>query len=127
LLLDAPFGLLDSLTRFELQQLLIELWRRDKKTALMVTHDVDEALFLADRIVCMTDGPEAEVGAILEVKFPRPRERQAVMEHPDYYKLREQLIECLEIHAHQNRKKDPDRAAVTPAATSPPPNSDHKQ
>src|SRR5215213_3375470 len=62
LLLDEPFGMLDSLTRFELQQVLIELWRKDKKTALMVTHDVDEALFLSDRIVMMTNGPEAEVG-----------------------------------------------------------------
>ncbi len=88
LLLDEPFGMLDSLTRMELQQVLIELWRKDKKTALMVTHDVDEALFLADRIVCMTNGPEARVGDILEVRFPRPRERRAVLEHPDYYRLR---------------------------------------
>src|SRR5438045_6465132 len=96
LLLDEPFGMLDSLTRFELQQVLIELWRKNKITALMVTHDVDEALFLSDRIVCMTDGPEAEVGDILEVTFPRPRERKAVMEHPDYYRLRERLITFLE-------------------------------
>src|SRR6185369_4999579 len=104
LLLDEPFGMLDSLTRYELQQVLIELWRKDKKTALMVTHDVDEALFLSDRIVMMTDGPEAEVGDILEVNFPRPRERKAVMEHPDYYKLREHLMEFLEVHAHKKRQ-----------------------
>ena len=116
LLLDEPFGMLDSLTRWELQQVLIELWRKDKKTALMVTHDVDEALFLADRIVCMTDGPEAEVGDIIEVTFPRPRVRQAVMEHPDYYKLRERLIEFLEIHAHKNKHKH----AAPPAASTPP-------
>jgi len=67
----------------------------------MVTHDVDEALFLSDRVVCMTDGPAAEVGEILAVNFPRPRERKAVMEHPDYYKLREQLIEFLETRAHR--------------------------
>jgi nitrate/nitrite transport system ATP-binding protein len=113
LLLDEPFGMLDSLTRFELQQVLIELWRKDKKTALMVTHDVDEALFLSDRIVMMTDGPEAEVGDVLEVKFPRPRDRKAVMEHPDYYTLREHLIEFLEVHAHKKHrvaasKKKPD-------------------
>jgi nitrate ABC transporter ATP-binding subunit len=101
LLLDEPFGMLDSLTRMELQQVLIDLWRRDKKTALMVTHDVDEALFLADRIVMMTNGPEAEVGDILNVTFPRPRERKAVLEHPDYYKLREHLIEFLELRAHK--------------------------
>jgi ABC-type nitrate/sulfonate/bicarbonate transport system ATPase subunit len=103
LLLDEPFGMLDSLTRYELQKVLIELWRKNKITALMVTHDVDEALFLSDRIVCMTDGPEAEVGEIMEVHFPRPRERKAVMEHPDYYVLREHLIEFLEVRAHQRR------------------------
>lgn len=101
LLLDEPFGMLDSLTRMELQQVLIELWRRDKKTALMVTHDVDEALFLSDRIVMMTNGPEAQVGDILNVTFPRPRERKAVLEHPDYYRLREHLIEFLEVRAHR--------------------------
>src|SRR5258705_10310929 len=91
LLLDEPFGMLDSLTRYELQQVLIQLWRKNKITALMVTHDVDEALFLSDRVVCMTNGPEAEVAEILEVNFPRPRERKAVREHPDYYKLRHHL------------------------------------
>jgi len=101
LLLDEPFGMLDSLTRYELQQVLIELWRKDKKTALMVTHDVDEALFLSDRIVMMTNGPAAEVGDILEVPFPRPRHRKDVMEHPDYYKLREYLITFLEERAHK--------------------------
>src|SRR6266481_2543120 len=101
LLLDEPFGMLDSLTRMELQQVLIELWRKNRKTALMVTHDVDEAVFLSDRIVCMTNGPEAEVGDILEVHFPRPRERKAVLEHPDYYRLREHLITFLEEHAHK--------------------------
>jgi len=103
LLLDEPFGMLDSLTRFELQQVLIELWRKDKKTALMVTHDVDEALFLSDRIVMMTNGPEARVGDILEVKFPRPRTRQEVMANPDYYRLREHLITFLEEHAHKKQ------------------------
>jgi ABC-type nitrate/sulfonate/bicarbonate transport system ATPase subunit len=103
LLLDEPFGMLDSLTRYELQAVLLELWRKNRITALMVTHDVDEALYLSDRVVCMTDGPEAEVGDIIEVKFPRPRDRKAVMEHPDYYPLRERLIEFLEIHAHRRR------------------------
>jgi nitrate/nitrite transport system ATP-binding protein len=118
LLLDEPFGMLDSLTRFELQQVLIELWRKDKKTALMVTHDVDEALFLSDRIVMMTNGPEAEVGDILEINFPRPRERKAVMEHPDYYKLREHLIEFLEVHAY--RGKSPHGVKPGPDKPTPP-------
>ena len=108
LLLDEPFGMLDSLTRFELQQVLIELWRKDKKTALMVTHDVDEALFLSDRIIMMTNGPEARVGDILEVNFPRPRNRKEVMEHPDYYRLREHLIRFLEDHAHKPKAQASD-------------------
>jgi nitrate/nitrite transport system ATP-binding protein len=113
LLLDEPFGMLDSLTRFELQQVLLDLWSKDQKTALMVTHDVDEALFLADRIVCMTNGPEAEVGEVVEVEFPRPRNREAVMEHPDYYKLREHLITFLEERAHLRRPKSPPDSGPT--------------
>lgn len=98
LLLDEPFGMLDSLTRFELQQVLIELTARTGKTALMVTHDVDEALFLSDRVVMMTSGPEANVGDILHVNFPRPRNRKEVLEHPEYYRLRAHLIDFLENH-----------------------------
>jgi ABC-type nitrate/sulfonate/bicarbonate transport system ATPase subunit len=100
LLLDEPFGMLDSLTRFELQQVLIDLWQRNHITALMVTHDVDEALFLSDRVVMMTNGPQAEVGDVLRVAFPRPRDRKQIMEHPDYYPYREHLIEFLTDRAH---------------------------
>lgn len=114
LLLDEPFGSLDSLTRFELQQALIDLWSQDRKTALMVTHDVDEALFLADRIVMMTNGPAARVGGVLEVPFPRPRERHTVLEHPDYYKLREQLLDFLEEHADH---EPPNNAAPSASTT----------
>jgi nitrate/nitrite transport system ATP-binding protein len=122
LLLDEPFGMLDSLTRYELQQVLVELWRKNKITALMVTHDVDEALFLSDRIVCMTDGPAAEVGDIVSVNFPRPRERKAVMEHPDYYPLRERLIEFLEVHAHRHQPKPPTNPTVpAPSKSNPQP------
>jgi nitrate ABC transporter ATP-binding subunit len=99
LLLDEPFGMLDSLTRLELQDALLELWSRNRKTALMVTHDVDEALYLSDRIALMTKGPRARIRAIVEVDFPRPRERGAVLEHPDYYRLRERLLELLEDEA----------------------------
>jgi len=99
LLLDEPFGMLDSLTRFELQEALVESWAADRKTALMVTHDVDEALFLADRIALMTSGPAARLGGVLQVPFPRPRDRAAVLEHPDYYVLRERLIGFLEQQA----------------------------
>ena len=116
LLLDEPFGMLDSLTRYELQEVLIQLWRREKITAMMVTHDVDEALFLSDRIICMTDGPEAGIGEVIEVNFPRPRDRKAVMEHPDYYKLRAQLIHFLEVKAHKHPAPAPAAAQATPAA-----------
>jgi nitrate/nitrite transport system ATP-binding protein len=107
LLLDEPFGMLDSLTRYQLQEVLISLWRREKVTAMMVTHDVDEALFLSDRIICMTNGPEAGIGEVMEVDFARPRFRKEVMEHPEYYKLRAHLIEFLESRA--NRRPDQGR------------------
>ncbi|HET6151164.1 MAG TPA: ABC transporter ATP-binding protein [Polyangia bacterium] len=107
LLLDEPFGMLDSLTRFELQQVLIDLWSADQKTALMVTHDVDEALFLSDRVAMMTSGPAARLGGVLDIPFPRPRQRAAVLEHPDYYPLRDRLIGFLEDHAQGNSKSDP--------------------
>ena len=96
LLLDEPFGMLDSLTRLELQDVLLDIWSEDQMTALMVTHDVDEALFLADRVVMMTSGPRARVGRILDVPFGRPRDRVEVLEHPDYYALRGELIAFLE-------------------------------
>lgn len=92
LLLDEPFGMLDSLTRFELQDVLLDLWMKDRKTALMVTHDVDEAIFLSDRIAMMTSGPHARVGGTLDIPFGRPRERTEIMDAPRYYELREALL-----------------------------------
>jgi nitrate/nitrite transport system ATP-binding protein len=112
LLLDEPFGMLDSLTRIELHEVLLTLWAQNKKTALMVTHDVDEALFLSDRIVMMTSGPEARVGEIMTVPFGRPRERAALLEHPQYYELRERLIGFLEDEAHNKPAAAPPSAAV---------------
>ena len=99
LLLDEPFSLLDALTRMELQEELMRLWGEDRKTVLMVTHDVDEALFLADRIVMMTSGPAATIGEILAIPFPRPRCRVDVLNHLDYYQLRDHLIAFLEERA----------------------------
>ncbi|KQC30267.1 ABC transporter ATP-binding protein [Flagellimonas eckloniae] len=96
LLLDEPFGMLDSLTRGELQDILIEIWNKEKITAVMITHDVDEAIFLADRVVMMTSGPSAKIGDILEIDFNRPRTRKSVLEHDDYYKYRKHLIDFLE-------------------------------
>jgi nitrate/nitrite transport system ATP-binding protein len=92
LLLDEPFGMLDSLTRWDLQEVLMEVWAKTGLTAMMVTHDVDEAILLADRVVMMTNGPHARVGKILEIDLPRPRNRKALLEHPDYYRLREELL-----------------------------------
>jgi nitrate ABC transporter ATP-binding subunit len=103
LLLDEPFSMLDSLTRFELQDILLGVWEESEKTVVMVTHDVDEALYLADRLVLMTDGPEATVGDVLHVPFPRPRTRAAVLAHPQYHASRRHVIDFLEHHAHQSR------------------------
>jgi nitrate ABC transporter ATP-binding subunit len=107
LLLDEPFGMLDSLTRYELQEVLVDLWSKDEKTALMVTHDVDEALFLSDRVAMMTSGPEARLGAVLDIPFPRPRRRREVMEHPAYYPLREEIIAFLEGQARPDEDPEP--------------------
>jgi nitrate ABC transporter ATP-binding subunit len=104
LLLDEPFGMLDSLTRLELQEVLLDVWREKRITALMVTHDVDEALFLSDRVAMMTTGPHAHVGDILQVPFERPRDRQGVLNHPEYYHLREHLIGFLEGQDHRKPK-----------------------
>lgn len=103
LLLDEPFSQLDSLTRFELQDTLLRVWEESGKTVVMVTHDVDEALYLADRLILMTDGPEAMVGDLFRVPFPRPRARAAVLGHPDYHRSRRHVIDFLEHHAHQSR------------------------
>jgi nitrate/nitrite transport system ATP-binding protein len=103
LLLDEPFSQLDSLTRYELQDTLLRVWEETDKTVVMVTHDVDEALYLADRLILMTDGPEAMVGDVLEVPFPRPRNRAAVLGRSDYHGLRREVIDFLEHHAHQSR------------------------
>jgi len=98
LLLDEPFGMLDSLTRWELQEVLMEVWARTKVTAICVTHDVDEAILLADRVVMMSNGPNAKIGNIMEVDLPRPRSRKALLSHPDYYAYREELLDFLEAY-----------------------------
>ena len=102
LLLDEPFSLLDALTRMELQDELMALWERTRRTVIMVTHDVDEALLLADRIVLMTSGPAATIGQILPVEFPRPRRREALLDQPDYFWVRDSVLAFLEaqpVHA----------------------------
>jgi len=96
LLLDEPFGMLDSLTRGELQQVLLEIWNQEKITAVMITHDVDESIFLADRVIMMTSGPRARIGDVIGIPLERPRIRKEVIEHPAYYTYRKHLIDFLE-------------------------------
>jgi ABC-type nitrate/sulfonate/bicarbonate transport system ATPase subunit len=96
LLLDEPFSLLDALTRMELQDSLMDLWERTRRTVIMVTHDVDEAILLADRIVMMTSGPAATVGQVFDVPFPRPRLREELFERADYFWLRDAVLGFLE-------------------------------
>jgi len=95
LILDEPFGALDAITKEELQEELLQIWREYRVTVLMITHDIDEALFLADRLVMMTNGPHAKIGEVLEIPFARPRVRSQVMEDPRYYELRNYALDFL--------------------------------
>ncbi|MFM5930167.1 MAG: ABC transporter ATP-binding protein [Novosphingobium sp.] len=100
LLLDEPFGMLDSLTRWDLQDVLVEVWNRTKVTAIMVTHDVDEAILLADRVVMMTNGPNATIGKVLKVDLPRPRDRKALLKDPQFYAYRQEVLHFLAEYDH---------------------------
>jgi nitrate/nitrite transport system ATP-binding protein len=100
LLLDEPFGMLDGLTRIELQDVLLDVWKTEQITALIVTHDVDEAVFLSDRVVMMTNGPAARIGEILDVPFARPRDRMALAENPDFRARKEAIVAFLESQDH---------------------------
>jgi nitrate/nitrite transport system ATP-binding protein len=100
LLLDEPFGMLDSLTRWELQEVLMEVWSRTQVTAICVTHDVDEAILLADRVVMMTNGPNARIGRVLDVAISRPRTRRLLLDHPRYYEYRQELLSFLDEFEH---------------------------
>ena len=115
LLLDEPFGALDALTRGNLQQQLMQICQQAGVTTVMVTHDVDEALLLSDRVVCLTNGPEAGIGQILNVPLPRPRQRLEVMDHPDYYHLRSELISFLQQQRRLKQRKQ-SRPSVVPVA-----------
>jgi nitrate ABC transporter ATP-binding subunit len=103
LLLDEPFGALDAITREEMQDELLQIWARSQTTGLMVTHDIDEAILLSDRIVLMTNGPAATIGEIFDVPFPRPRTRESLQEQPGYYTLRNNFTKALyEKFAHDD-------------------------
>ncbi len=95
LILDEPFGALDAITKEELQEELLKIWNDHRCTVLMITHDIDEALFLADKLVMMTNGPAAKVGEVMTIHFPRPRDRARIMEDPEYYDLRNYALDFL--------------------------------
>jgi ABC-type nitrate/sulfonate/bicarbonate transport system ATPase subunit len=95
LILDEPFGALDAITKEELQEELLTIWRESRPTVLMITHDIDEALFLADRVVMMTNGPAATIGEVMEIPFERPRDRESVVEDPRYIELRARALDFL--------------------------------
>lgn len=95
LILDEPFGALDAITKEELQEELLKIWQDHQVTVLMITHDIDEALFLADRLVMMTNGPSAKIGEVLNIPFSRPRNRTRIMEDPEYYNLRNYALDFL--------------------------------
>jgi nitrate ABC transporter ATP-binding subunit len=95
LILDEPFGALDAITKEELQEELLQIWTEHRVTVMMITHDIDEALFLADRVVMMTNGPSAKIGEIMDVPFDRPRNRSQIMDDPRYYTLRNEALDFL--------------------------------
>ncbi|MDD9708379.1 MAG: ABC transporter ATP-binding protein [Paracoccaceae bacterium] len=95
LLLDEPFGALDALTRGTIQDELLKIWGDSGQTVFMITHDIDEAILLADRILLMTNGPFARVAESVDITIPRPRNRTAIVEHPNYYAIRNHLVQFL--------------------------------
>ncbi len=95
LVLDEPFGALDAITKEELQEELLTIWNDHRCTVLMITHDIDEALFLCDRLVMMTNGPAAGIGEVLTIPFERPRDRVQIMEDPRYYEMRNYILDFL--------------------------------
>ncbi|HEY9809391.1 MAG TPA: ABC transporter ATP-binding protein [Halomicronema sp.] len=96
LLMDEPFGALDALTRGKLQKQVLDIWEKHRQAVMMITHDVDEAIYMSDRIVMMTNGPSATIGEILEVPFPHPRDRHELRESKEYYELRNHALDFLD-------------------------------
>lgn len=101
LLLDEPFGRLDSLTRMDLQDVILEILDRERVTTMLITHDVDEAIYMSDRVCMMTNGPEATVGQVLKIPFARPRVRSEVLDHAHYYDFRACLLSFLQKQEHR--------------------------
>jgi nitrate ABC transporter ATP-binding subunit len=114
LILDEPFGALDAITKEELQEELLQIWSEHRVTVLMITHDIDEALFLADRLVMMTNGPSAKIGEVLEIPFKRPRVRSQVMDDPRYRELRNYALDFL-FHRFAHSEDPSSTADATPS------------
>tara|TARA_R100000935_G_scaffold34222_1_gene54838 strand:+ start:90 stop:992 length:903 start_codon:yes stop_codon:yes gene_type:complete len=114
LLLDEPFGALDALTRGTIQDELLKIWGGTGQTVFMITHDIDEAILLADRILLMTNGPFARVAESVEITIPRPRNRTEIVEHPNYYPIRNHLVQFLGKRAKELAGQVSDGAAQTP-------------
>lgn len=102
LLMDEPFGALDALTRGKLQRQVLDIWENNRQAVMMITHDVDEAIYMSDRIVLMTNGPAATIGEILEVPFAHPRHIQELRANPEYYELRNHALNFLDRHFSQD-------------------------
>ena len=111
LLLDEPFGRLDSLTRMDLQDVILGILDREKITTMIITHDVDEAIYMSDRVCMMTNGPHAKVGDLLEIAFSRPRKREEIIEHPNYYRYRETLLKFLDDCEHEKETRRKSKVA----------------
>jgi len=124
LLMDEPFGALDALTRAHMQDSLIEIQARLRNTVIMITHDVDEAVLLSDRIVMMTNGPEATVGEILEVDLPRPRERVKLADDSHYNHLRAEVLKFLYERQRKPEEFAPSSSVSSPSAESATPDTD---
>ena len=96
LLMDEPFGALDALTRGKLQRQVLDIWERHRQAVMMITHDVDEAIYMSDRIILMTNGPSAKIGEILKVPFEHPRDRTAMRNSTEYFELRNHALNFLD-------------------------------
>jgi nitrate/nitrite transport system ATP-binding protein len=101
LLMDEPFGALDALTRGKLQKQVLDIWETQRQAVMMITHDVDEAIYMSDRIVMMTNGPAANIGEILQVPFSHPRDRHELRESKEYYELRNHALDFLDRYFNQ--------------------------
>ena len=118
LLLDEPFGRLDSLTRMDLQDVILDVLNRERITTMVITHDVDEAIYMSDRVCMMTTGPQARGGRVLELPFARPRNRAEVLEHPEYYELRGCLLSFLESQDHRSEQTEKSEQTTSDANAS---------